>query len=617
MRKNKLNSLLAACLIVLLSITPMCASAESMDLVSMTYDELLNLQIQIDEEIEARKRQYAIENGNRVITLDQESLLLFPRQTQTLKPSVERVVDDAPEKTSFVWSSSDAAVATVSTTGVVTAVAAGDATITCAAADDQYILASIPVSVVTRVSTIALSDSTLTLHLSAHNPGAAHHQLTSAIEPADAYHQTVTWASSYTDVAVVDADGNIQALKPGTATITATSTEPAVNQQPAKKASCKLTVVQDVEEVVLSETALRMKKGAVSTLKATISPSTATNRAVTWASSDPAIASVATTGQITAKACGTCTITCTTKDGSEIVAACEVTVYQPVSMLKPEKTSINAFIEAEPTVINMTVSPEDATDKTLTWTSSDESIAKVDAQGRVTAVSGGSCKITCTAADGSGKSVNISVLVPSISVEKTDYTVTEKSGLTIPLKYFGQDISKLTATIANRAILTTKIDDFMDDNGVKQPCIEITPERAGKTTITLNDSTNAQNAVKLNVEVMSSAVYDSTSYPKASYEDILRNPDKHDGKQYQIYGKVLQKIEGSFYNALRVGTSGGFYDSVFYVTYIPFAMDENVIEDDYVTIYGTCDGVETYETIMGASVTIPSMTAEKIKIGRK
>jgi len=593
--------------------TPLTAqiSSEYVNYTSMTVDELLLLQESINGQIEELKRQYAIENGNRIITLDQESLLLFPRQTKTLKPTVERVVDDAPEKTAFTWSSSDTTVATVSTTGVVTAVAVGEATITCAAADDQYILTSIPVSVVNRVSTIVPSDTALTLHLTAHNPAAAQHQLTAVIEPADAYHQTVTWSSSFTDVATVDEDGNIQALKPGTATITITSTEPAANQQPAKKAYCKLTVVQDVEEVTLSETELRLKKGSVATLKATLSPTTAKNRAVTWASSDPTIATVATTGQITAKACGTCTITCTTKDGSEIVAACEVTVYQPVSMLKPEKTSISAFIESKPTAINMTISPEDATDKTLLWTSSDESIAKVDNQGHVTAVSGGNCKITCTAADGSGKTVDIYVLVPSISVEKTDYIVTSKKGLTIPLKYFGQDISKLRLSILNSSFLTAEL-----QKGAS-PSIKITPERAGKTTITLNDSNNENNAVKLNIEVSSSAVYDAVSYPKAPYDQIMRYPEDHKGNTYQLYGKVLQKLSSGSYTMLRVGTSGGFYDSVFYITYFSDNIDARVIEDDYVTVYGTCTGTHTYETVMGNDITIPAITAEKIKIGRK
>lgn len=605
--------LLISLLIGLLCIAPACAIAESIDLLSMTYDDLLILQTQLEEEIESRKRQYAIENGNRVITLDQGSILLFPNQTQTLNPSVERVVDDAPEKTSFIWTSSDPAIAKVSNTGIITAVTAGEAIITCTAADDEYIFACVPISVVNRVSNVALSDSALTLHITAHDPAAAIHLMTAAIEPVDAYHQTITWSSSNEEIATVNADGTIQVHKPGAATITATSTEPASNQQAPKKASCKLTVVQDVEEITLNETALRIKKGTSSTLKATLSPENATNKAVTWESSDPAIATVSATGQITAKTCGICTITCTAKDGSNIISTCEVTVYQPVTSLKPEKTSVSAFIEAKPTAINMTVSPEDATDKTLIWTSSDESIATVDESGNVHAVSGGSCKITCTAADGSGKTVNVSVLVPSISVDKTDYTVTEKNGLTIPLKYFGQDIYKLKATIASTAILTAEIDETTNSDGIDQPCLKITPERAGKTTITLNDSTNAQNAVKLNIEVMSSAVYDSTSYPTANYKEILRYPDKHDGKQYQIYGKVLQKMDLGFFVRLLVNVNSNLYA----VDYFPSSIGVSVIEDDYVTIYGTCTGTYSYETVRGNENTIPSLDAEKIKIGRK
>ena len=85
-----------------------------------------------------------------------------------------------------------------------------------------------------------------------------------------------------------------------------------------------------------------------------------------------------------------------------------------------------------------------------------------------------------------------------------------------------------------------------------------------------------------------------------------------------IYGKVLQKSEGWGSIVLRVGTGGyGYYDKVFWVEYNTSSVSAKVIEDDYITVYGSCTGAHTYETVMGASVTIPSIEAEKIIIGRK
>ena len=96
----------------------------------------------------------------------------------------------------------------------------------------------------------------------------------------------------------------------------------------------------------------------------------------------------------------------------------------------------------------------------------------------------------------------------------------------------------------------------------------------------------------------------------------MRNPNSYKGHSVSIYGKVLQVGTSWGTTWARIGTGGyGYYDNVFYVT-IPYsAMDENIIEDDMITVYGECTGTETYTTIFGASVTIPSITAEKVMLG--
>ena len=108
----------------------------------------------------------------------------------------------------------------------------------------------------------------------------------------------------------------------------------------------------------------------------------------------------------------------------------------------------------------------------------------------------------------------------------------------------------------------------------------------------------------------------SSEYKNA--DELLRNPGDFKGENLSVYGKVLQKSESWGTTVLRVGTGGyGYYDKVFWVEYSSSSIGVSVIEDDYVTVYGECTGTYTYETIMGASVTIPSIDAEKIIIGRK
>ena len=598
-------------LVVALMLTGLSACAEEIDITGFTYDELSALRDEIDQRMEELRRQYAIENGNRTIALDCESLTLFVKQKQQVTASVERVVEDAPEKTSVVWSSSDESIATVSSDGRITAVAEGNAVITCAAEDDEYIFATLPVSVVLRVADVTVSPTEeITLRLSDVDLLAREVQLTALIVPENAFCQSVRWISSDETIVSVDEFGLIRALKPGNVTITATSNEEVSGDLTQKKGIRKVTVVQDVASIELDQSQLKIKKGSTAKLTATVLPESASNKKVSWESSDEAVVKVSA-GQLTASGCGTCIITCRSTDGSEVYASCEVEVYQPVSSIKLDQTTLNAYIGMEPVQIVATIAPDDATDQTLVWSSSDPSVATVDENGFVTAVAGGTCEIECKACDGSDKSVKATILVPSISVEQEAYEVTEKSGLRIPIQFFGKDINDLSVAVADKTILKANL----NTKGIIE--VQISPEKAGKTTITLKDASSSKNSVKLSITVASSAVYDSKSYPKASYEDILRYPDKHNGENIQIYGKVLQKMESSSFVVLRVGTTGRYYDSVFYVTYFMDDTMPSVIEDDFVTIYGSCSGTKTYETIMGGSVTIPSMYAEKIIVGKK
>ncbi len=81
-----------------------------------------------------------------------------------------------------------------------------------------------------------------------------------------------------------------------------------------------------------------------------------------------------------------------------------------------------------------------------------------------------------------------------------------------------------------------------------------------------------------------------------------------------VYGRVLQISTGWFSTVMRVATKGR-YDDVFYIK-CSNSLVQGIIEDDYVTIYGVCSGTETYTTVLGASITIPSMEAEKIYLGK-
>ena len=153
-----------------------------------------------------------------------------------------------------------------------------------------------------------------------------------------------------------------------------------------------------VSSISLSQTTASLVEGEVLTLTATISPEDATDKTVTWSTSDERIAAVDANGVVTAVAAGTATITATAGGHS---ATCVITVERrniAVSGITLSQSAAN-LIEGESLALTATVSPEDATDKTVTWSTSDERIATVDANGVVTAVAAGTATITATAGD--------------------------------------------------------------------------------------------------------------------------------------------------------------------------------------------------------------------------
>ena len=155
--------------------------------------------------------------------------------------------------------------------------------------------------------------------------------LTATVTPKLTVSTNVTWKSSNPSVATVNSKGVVTAKKPGTATITATTT------RYNKKASCKVTVKSPVTKVKLNQTKVTITKGKSTNLKATVSPSDASNKKVTWKSSNTAVASVTQAGKVTAKKAGTAKITVTTADGKK-TASCTVTVKNPAKKAAAKKT---------------------------------------------------------------------------------------------------------------------------------------------------------------------------------------------------------------------------------------------------------------------------------------
>ncbi len=222
-------------------------------------------------------------------------------------------------------------------------------------------------------------------------------KLKAIFTPAEATDVHLSWSSSDESVAEVDAAGNIKAIAVGTATITVKSGD-------GFTASCLIRVHSEdeiiAEGIELNMPMVEITEGDTVELIATITPAETTDKTVTWSSSDPEIATVDQNGIVTAVKVGKATITAKLTNGLEVT--CQVTVVAKVIEAEGIELNLPAVevIEGETVELTATVNPEETTDKTVTWTSSDETVATVDQNGIVTALKVGKATITARTANG-------------------------------------------------------------------------------------------------------------------------------------------------------------------------------------------------------------------------
>ena len=236
----------------------------------------------------------------------------------------------------------------------------------------------------------------------------------------------IKWTSSNKKIATVSASGKIKGIKKGRCNIYA--------KVGKKKYTCKVTVKQPVTSIKLSKKSISLNKGKKYTLKARIAPKNAANKAVVWKSSNTKIASVSSKGVVTAKSAGTTTITATAKDGSRQNASCKVTIkgssnkkiliqelkfdikeriieLMPAQYKDPSKYWVNKYVDSEGYYYDPIIFPSNATNKTLSWKSSNTNVATVDTKGNITALRAGTTIISASTTDGSKKTISYKATV--------------------------------------------------------------------------------------------------------------------------------------------------------------------------------------------------------------
>ncbi|MCH5151821.1 MAG: glycosyl hydrolase 53 family protein [Clostridiales bacterium] len=407
------------------------------------------------------------------------------------------------------WKSSDANIATVDSNGKVKGVAVGTATVK-ASAGSKETTCSVTVydSSQAEVAVTNIRFDKADLPLTADNRIGT---ITATVEPSNATDPSLSWTTSAPQVATVQ-NGVVTAVGAGVAFIVATS-----NSNSSVTQSCRVTVTGDfsgddnppdttvhVESVTVAPTQLTLVEGRTSQLTATVLPEDATDKSVTWSSSDNSVATVDSNGIVTAHVKGTATITVVTTDG-QLDATCAVTVEEPAADEVPvtgvtlNKNTL-ALIFTRSETLTATVLPANATDKNVIWSSDNPSVASVDGTGKVTAVAVGSAKITVTTSDG-GKTAECDVTVSYAATSQVSI-----SPSTLSLGNIGAT-STLSATVrpstANPSVNWTTSDDSVVtvENGV------VTAIGYGTATVTATSADGKSATCSVTVKLSSDDLY--------------------------------------------------------------------------------------------------------------
>ena len=229
--------------------------------------------------------------------------------------------------------------------------------------------------------------------------------LIATVSPKDADNKSLIWSSSNLSIVSVS-DGKVTALKAGKATITVKTDDGG------KTANCEVVVtakIFPVKEVSLDKKSIEVTIGDEFTLTATVKPDNATNKNLTWSSSNSQVASVSE-GHVVTHRVGSVTITAESEDGGK-TASCDVVIKEkvyPVTGVTLDSSSIE-LTEGDEFTLTANISPNNATNKNVTWSSSNSSVASVS-NGKVTALKAGYTIVSVKTEDGN-KTANCDITV--------------------------------------------------------------------------------------------------------------------------------------------------------------------------------------------------------------
>ena len=344
------------------------------------------------------------------IKLNKVNCTIYNNQKVQLK-AIVNPINAINKKVS--WVSSNSQIATVDRNGKVKALKVGNAIITAISTDGSNVSAKCKIKVVQRVTKVKLNKSVVNLSKKGKTA-----KIKATVYPNNAYDKSINWTSNNKKVATVDKNGKIKATTNKGVTYIIAKTKDGSN----KSAKLLVVVGPKVQKITLNKSSVtvnRSTKNITYRLKKSIKNKNATYKAVDWYTSNKNIATVDSNGKVTVRKRGTVTITARAKDGSNKAAKCKITVKQLVTKLSYNSKKQAKEVYRNKTIkFNVIVTPNNANNKGIIYSSSNKKIATVTSNGLIKGIKEGTVTITAKAKDDSKKTVKLKVKIkkPPITI---------------------------------------------------------------------------------------------------------------------------------------------------------------------------------------------------------
>ncbi len=456
------------------------------------------------------------------------------------------------------WTSSDSSIATVDSTGIVTGVKVGTVTITVKAEDGGF-TATKEMTVINPVTGINMI--TTELRVAVGDTG----MVQASVVPEDAGNKNILWSSGNDRIAAVNEEGVVTGIAAGTAVITATTEDGGFTAQ------CSVTVYTvPAQGITVDDEASpsEIEFGNAGAVVITFEPLNTTNKGLTWESSDPTIATVDENGVVTAVGEGHVTITATSADGGFTASKeIEIIYHHVESVVFAEETV--ELPEDSVRTLRVIFTPENASNKAVTYSSDNEEVVTVDSEGNIKGIKEGNAVITVTTEDGNKTALcNVTVLMKDIIIRNLESSY----------EFTSTAIKPEIEVYDNGTLLTPKTD------------YTITYKNNTKAyTLTEDDPEfNAKKAPQIILKSNSKGNYKGSKTVFFAIDPIDLNDDSItvDALSVQATGKTLSPVPAVYFNGKKLKNKTDY--TVDYTGWDRLTGDEN--NEAVITVIGKENG---------------------------